>query len=257
MFSPLIFKTLIIFLSQLLLLVSAQDDGKCSPSFNCGYLGLIKFPFTTTKQPHCGLLAIHGCEEHDPYAPKTVKLSNSTSRSYTVLQVEPRTIGILDEKQDHYLKTRNCTIFTGVNFTLPHTSPLASFHIKYNITIFRCNHSLKIVTFPKYFYRYSNCPEYDIYYGLPNTETPLGFKWPSSLAPCSTTQLAVDKISTRNPFQFLSGIMIIEVRLSDECERCLLDGKNRCLLDSKGKFYCARGMQILFLYFWVKNCTWS
>ncbi|KAL2948096.1 hypothetical protein AAZX31_20G107400 [Glycine max] len=241
MFSPLIFKTLIIFLSQLLLLVSAQDDGKCPPSFNCGYLGLIKFPFTTTKQPHCGLLAIHGCEEHDPYAPKTVKLSNSTSRSYTVLQVEPRTIGILDEKQDHYLKTRNCTIFTGVNFTLPHTSPLASFHIKYNITIFRCNHSLKIVTFPKYFYRYSNCPEYDIYYGLPNTETPLGFKWPSSLAPCSTTQLAVDKISTRNPFQFLSGIMIIEVRLSDECERCLLDGKNRCLLDSKGKFYCARG----------------
>lgn len=254
MFSPLIFKTLIIFLSQLLLLVSAQDDGKCSPSFNCGYLGLIKFPFTTTKQPHCGLLAIHDCEQHYQHAPRTVQLSNSTSKQYTVLQIEPRTIIITDDEQDHYLRNKSCKTFSN-NFTLHHNTPLASFYIKYNITIFRCNHSLR-GSLHEGFNKYSNCShQYHIYYGYPNTETPLDSKWPRSLAPCSTIQLATQATSTVDPFQFLSGNIAIEVQLTDDCERCLLDGKPQCSLDTEGKLNCAKGMQFLFLYFQVKNCV--
>ncbi|KAL2324121.1 hypothetical protein Fmac_023179 [Flemingia macrophylla] len=232
---------LIIFLSQQLLLlplVSAQD-GNCPPTFDCGFLGLIKFPFTTTQQPHCGLLAIRGCEQHDPYAPKTIQLNILTPTFYSVLQVEPRTIVIRDDVQYQYLKTKNnCKTFTN-NFTLPQTSPLASFRIKYNITIFRCNRSLK-PTLPNYFYKYSRCPSYDIYYGNPNTETPLGFKWPSSLTPCSTIQLAVEGKSTNNPFEFLSPSYAIEIQLSDACESCLRHGKGQCFLDSKAKFYCAK-----------------
>ncbi|XP_020232829.1 LEAF RUST 10 DISEASE-RESISTANCE LOCUS RECEPTOR-LIKE PROTEIN KINASE-like 1.1 [Cajanus cajan] len=218
--------------------VHIELDGKCPASWDCGDLGQIKFPFTTTLQPHCGVLPIRGCEQKDPQASKTIQLNNPTLRSYNVLQVEPRTIIIKDDAQYHYLQTNNCTLFTN-NFTLPHASHLASFYIKYNITIFRCNRSLN-ATLPKYIYKYSNCSDYDIYYGPPNTEIPLGFKWPSFLAPCSTIQLAVQAKPTSNPFQFLSASIAIEVRLSDTCESCLNRGEGQCLLDSKGNFYCAK-----------------
>ncbi|XP_014511990.1 LEAF RUST 10 DISEASE-RESISTANCE LOCUS RECEPTOR-LIKE PROTEIN KINASE-like 2.5 [Vigna radiata var. radiata] len=234
----LVLKSLIIFLSQLLLNVSAQN-GRCPPYSDCGFLGRIRFPFTTTEQQHCGLLAIHGCQRLPPSSRKTIKLGTSTSSSYSVLKVEPSTIFISDDEQQRYLENRSCKAFSN-NVTLPHTSPLASFLNKNGITIFRCNQSLK-PSLSKDFYKYSNCSEYEIFYGPPNTLTPPGFQWPSSLAPCSTVQLSVDGSSTDDPFLFVISTSVIEVQLSNECERCLGDGKGRCLLDTEGKFYCATG----------------
>ncbi|KAK7280443.1 hypothetical protein RJT34_25507 [Clitoria ternatea] len=213
--------------------VVSAEDRKCPPSFDCGIVGEIKFPFTTTQQRHCGLLAIGGCE--DPIAPKTIQLSNSTLK---VLRVEPRTIAIKDEGQQHYLRNRSCGAFSN-NFTqMPHASPLASFYLKYNITLFRCKHSLNF-TLPKTFHNYSTCHEYNIYYWLPNTEVPLGFKWPESLASCSKIHLAVSDDSTRDPFEFLSDIISIEVQLSGDCEKCL-HGSGQCQLDLQGKLFCAK-----------------
>ncbi|CAJ1977493.1 unnamed protein product [Sphenostylis stenocarpa] len=223
----------------LLLLVSAEN-GECPRSFQCGFLGQIRFPFTTTQQQHCGLLPIHGCENHDPMAPKTLQLNTSTttSTSYPVLKVEvPHTIFITDVEHEKHLLNRSCKAF-GKNFSLPHPSPSASFLLKYSITIFRCPHSLK-PTLPKYFHKYSNCSsEYDIYYGRPDAETPLDLKVEKSLAPCSTIQLAVEGVSGDDPFQFLTSSIAIEVELSDECERCPGDGKGQCLPDGKGNFSC-------------------
>ncbi|KAK7357762.1 hypothetical protein VNO80_17058 [Phaseolus coccineus] len=232
----LLFKSLIVYFSQLLLIVSAHQTGKCPPSLDCGLLGQIQFPFTTTEQPHCGLLAIHGCQ-HDPSAPKTLQLGTSTtSTSYSVLKVEPRTIVFADDEQERYLRNKSCKAFSK-NVTLPHTSPLASFRIKYNISIFRCNHSLK-PSLPNYFHNYPNCsPEYDIFYAHPNTLSYTGFQWPSSLAPCSAIQLPLEGVPSEDPFQFLTGNIVVEVQLSHECERCL-DGKGQCLLDTKGEFNC-------------------
>ncbi|WVY95785.1 hypothetical protein V8G54_027936 [Vigna mungo] len=235
----LVLKSLIVFLSQLILIVSAQN-GRCPPYSDCGVLGRIRFPFTTTEQQHCGILAIHGCQQLPPSSPKTIKLGTSTSTSYSVLRIESRTIFISDDEQERYLRNRNCKAFSK-NVTLPHTSPLASFVNKYNITIFRCNHSLK-PSLSKDFHKYSNCSEYDIFYGPPNILTPPGFQWPSSLASCSTIQLAVEGNSTDDPFQFVISTIGIEVQLSNECESCLDDEKERCLLDTEGKFYCATGI---------------
>ncbi|KAK7280442.1 hypothetical protein RJT34_25506 [Clitoria ternatea] len=228
-------KSIIIFLWQLVLLVSAEDGKNCPSSFRCGFLGQIKFPFTDTQHPHCGLLAISGCNGSDPYAPKSVQLSHSTW--FNVLRVEPRTIVILDQNQQIYLRNKSCRAFT--NFTLmPQTSPIASFYMKYNITMFRCNPSL-IVTLPKAYHKYSNCSPYDIYYGPTNTETIPNFKWPTSLAPCSTIQVGiVSEPTTNNPFEFLSGELAIEVQLSDDCEKCLRHPRGQCQLDTKRKFYC-------------------
>jgi len=241
----IVLKLLIVYLSQLVLIVSAQKE-KCPPSFDCGILGHIQFPFTTTEQQHCGVLAIHGCQQLSPSAPRTIQLGTSPSTSYSVLSVEPRTIFISDDKQQRYLKNKSCKAFSK-NVTLPHTSPLASFSIKYNITIFRCNHSIK-PSLSNDFHTYSNCSEYEIIYGPPNALTLPGFQWPSSLAPCSTTQLPVEGIPTDDPFQFLTSNIAVEVQLSDQCESCLRDGKGQCLLDTEGKFYCAAGIQKYFTF---------
>ncbi|KAL2324123.1 hypothetical protein Fmac_023181 [Flemingia macrophylla] len=251
----LILKSLMMFLSQQLLLVVlvSAEELKCPSSFDCGYLGQIKFPFTTTLQPHCGLLAIDGCQQNDSYASRTLQLNNPTPTSYSVLHVEPRTIIIRDDRQYHYLQTKNCTAFAN-NFSLPQTSSLASFYLKYNITIFRCNRSLN-TTPPQHFYKYSNCSDYDVFYGPPNTQIPPGFKWPSSLTPCSTVQLAVEANSTNNPFQFLSASIAIEVRLSDTCESCLNRGEDQCLLDSRGNFYCTK--ESASIYFGVPVFTYK
>ncbi|ESW14943.1 hypothetical protein PHAVU_007G030900 [Phaseolus vulgaris] len=238
-FLGFVLKSLILYFSHLLLIVSADQTEKCPPSFDCGILGQIQFPFTTTQQPHCGLLAIHGCQQHDPSANKTLQLGTSTtSTSYSVLKVEPRSIIIADDEQDRYLRNKSCKAFSK-NVTLPHTSPLASFGIKYNITIYRCNHSLK-PSLPNYFHNYSNCSsEYGIFYGLPNTLTSTGFQRPSSLAPCSAIQLPIEGSPSDDPFQFLTSNIVVEVHLSHECERCL-HGKGQCLLDTNGEFYCTR-----------------
>ncbi|ESW14934.1 hypothetical protein PHAVU_007G030100, partial [Phaseolus vulgaris] len=223
---------------------------KCPPSFDCGILGQIQFPFTTTEQPRCGSLAIHGCQQHDPFAPKTIQLGTSTTTSYSVLKVEPRTIIIADDEQDRYLRNRSCKAFSK-NFTLPHTSPIASFRNKYYITIFRCNYSLK-PSLPNYFHNYSNCSsEYDIFYGLPNTLTSTGFQRPSSLAPCSAIQLPIEGSPSDDPFQFLTSNIVLEVQLSHECERCL-DGKGQCLLDTKGEFHCTPAVTVALLVAMVK-----
>ncbi|XP_027364785.1 LEAF RUST 10 DISEASE-RESISTANCE LOCUS RECEPTOR-LIKE PROTEIN KINASE-like 1.1 [Abrus precatorius] len=241
------FKMIMVYLgveSLTLLLVVLARDGKCPAFFNCGFLGQIKFPFTDTHNLHCGVLAIRGCDEHNPYAIKTIQLNNSTSTLFNVLQVAPRTITIRDEQQQNYLQNKSCQAFTNkITGILPHTSPLASFYIKYNITIFRCNH-FHSVTPPK-FYKYSNCSQYDIYYGPPNIGNLLDFKWPKSLAPCSKNQLPImDNPAAADPFKFLTHIISIEIKLSEDCEKCLGHRRGQCQLDSKGKFYCAKGIGI-------------
>ncbi|KAL2324115.1 hypothetical protein Fmac_023173 [Flemingia macrophylla] len=228
-------------LLQLLLLVSPQMED-CPPSFDCGYLGSIQFPFTTTQRPSCGLWDIHGCEQDPSYTNTTLQLYDSAFKWYTVLGVHSGTIMIKDKEQELYLQTKNCKAFDNT-FTLPDASPLASFYVKYNITIFRCNRSHRI-TLPKYFYRYSNCSEHDIYYVPLNTETTPGFKWPSSLAPCSRIQLAISDNLPDDPFQYLSAVNSVEVQLSADCDKCLRE-KGQCLLDSKGKLYCTKDDEIL------------
>ena len=229
-------------LSQLLLLVSAQD-GKCPSSFECGQLGTIKFPFTNTQNPHCGILAIHGCD--DPKAPKSIQLSNTPTRRFNVVYVESLTITIIDEILRELLLSKSCESFSN-NFTLPPSpsSPFGSLYFKYNITLFRCNHSLS-VALPKNFHNYTKCPGYNICYGPPRIGDPPNFKGPTSLTACSKVQLALKDESNRSdPFSFLSDEMLMEVQLSDACSKCIDHKRGQCQLDSQGKLYCVRGMYI-------------
>jgi len=236
--TPLFFFKSLIFFQ--FLLVSAQDGG-CPTSFSCGSLGQITFPFTVTQHPHCGPLAIRGCDYNDTTVPKSIHLGKPRSKqSFNITYLEGNTITVTDnEAHRKNLLSRNCQAFQ--NFPVPPTSPLASFYIKYNITMFKCNHSLS-VTPPKSFQNYTNCSDYDVYYEIQSTASPPGFEVPSSLTQCTQCQVAIRDRSTDDPFEFLSPQISIVVQLSDDCNQCLHHQGGRCQLDIQGKFHCAEGM---------------
>ncbi|AES62863.2 wall associated kinase-like protein [Medicago truncatula] len=236
-----IFKSLIFFQ---LLLVSAQDGG-CPTSFSCGYLGQITFPFTVTQYPHCGILAISGCDKKNTSAPKSIQLGKMPSKQpLIVTYVEGNTITVSDKTQRKYLLSKKCQAFH--NYPVPPTTPLGSFYLKFNITMFKCNRSLK-VTPPKSFQNYANCSGYDIYYDLQNIVRPPPFKVPNSLAQCTQCQAAVRDMPNDDPFEFLSPQISIVVQLSDDCNQCLHHQGGRCRLDIQGKFHCAEGIGLLVI----------
>ena len=238
-----VFKSL--FFSLLILFVSAQDGG-CPTSFSCGYLGQITFPFTVIQHPHCGALAIRGC--NDTTAPKSIQLGSPPSKQFfNVTYLEGDTITITDnEAHRKNLLSKNCRAFH--NLSVPPTSPLASFYIKFNITMFKCNRSLRVNP-PKSFRNYTNCSGYDIYYELQNIVRPPPFKVPNSLAQCTQCQAAIRDSPTDDPFEFLSPQNAIVVQLSDDCKKCLYHQGGRCQLDIQGKFHCDQGMH---RYFFLK-----
>ncbi|KAK2458724.1 LEAF RUST 10 DISEASE-RESISTANCE LOCUS RECEPTOR-LIKE PROTEIN KINASE 2.5 [Trifolium repens] len=225
---------------MLMLQVSAQD-GRCPTSFSCGYLGNITFPFTVTESPHCGILAISDCDHNGIAYPKTIQLGKRPSnRSFIVTYVDRDTITVRDDAKQEKLKLKDCQVFN--NFTVPPTSPLASFYIKYNITMFKCNHTHNITLHGNFsFYKYTNCSGYNLYYDLLNSVRPRGFKVPSSLAQCTQCQVATRDFPTADPFEFVSPEISIEVQLSDDCNKCLRHQGGQCQLDNHGKFYCDQG----------------
>lgn len=226
----------LIFSQLLLLLVSAREE-KCPSYFDCGNLRQITFPFTVTQHPQCGILAIHGCDDDkNPYASKSIQLGNTT---FNITYVDHDMFTITDDVLRQNLKHRNCQAFN--NLTLPPISHIASFYIKYNITMFKCNHTLN-VSLPESFYNYTNCARYNVYYNLPNTMEPPSFKEPSSLAQCTMFQVGVRDSVSNDPFDFLSPEIYIQIQLSDDCNKCLRHHGGRCQLNIHGNFHCAKGM---------------
>ncbi|KAI4357758.1 hypothetical protein L6164_001687 [Bauhinia variegata] len=217
-----------------LLLSNGEGRGKCPSSFNCGDLGTIQFPFTTIERPDCGILALHGCGDDSGIQLKEGEL-------YDVIHIDHFTIFVRDYSLHKSLQSRSCEIFNS-KFTpnLPPTSPLASFDMKYNVTMFRCDKSLHI-PLPKLLFNYTNCSSYNIYYFRRKLELPGSYKPPSSFTGCSTIQLPVKNEDDNNdPFTFLTADVPIEVRLSDECAKCYHHDRGLCQLDSEGKFLCAK-----------------
>ncbi|KAK2405283.1 LEAF RUST 10 DISEASE-RESISTANCE LOCUS RECEPTOR-LIKE PROTEIN KINASE 2.5 [Trifolium repens] len=233
--------------SLLMLHVSAQDDGRCPTSFSCGELGNITFPFTVRQHPHCGILAISGCDHKNTSSPKTIQLGKTPSeQSLIVTYVDGYITTVTEEAQRKNLLSKKCEAFH--NFPLPPSSPLGSFYMKYNtITMFKCNHSLSITT-PKLFVKYTNtnCSGFNIYYDPQNADKPPGFKVPNSLAKCTMFHVAIRDVPTSDPFYFRSPETSIEVQLSGDCNKCFRHRGGQCQL-VHGKFHCSQGSRNWFV----------
>ncbi|XP_028768280.1 uncharacterized protein LOC114725875 [Neltuma alba] len=115
-----------------------KHDDKCPPSFDCGNLGSLRFPFTKHEQTHCGLFAVRGCD--GPSLNKTIQLQKNgrTLQLTNVVQQEKLIITVFDPDRH-----RTCDVASNCNMLFPQNSPLASFRFEHNVeSLFRCKHDL-------------------------------------------------------------------------------------------------------------------
>ena len=237
------------------LVLAAGNQAECPPSFPCGYLDNISFPFTLTERPDCGLLPIRNCD--DPLKPKMIQLHknglwfplvrvaqlfSSPTTSLTAFQFR-------DTNLYHLLLNENCEAF-GNNYTLPfpHSSGFAaSLYIQYYTTLFRCNRSLHVSP-PTNMHNYTECPDYDLYYNdNPKAED-------ASLRACTKVLLPIKDVpDANNPFTFATADIFTKVELTGECADCHYRRGGQCQLDSREIFFCATANSTCTLSYAILN----
>ncbi|XP_029151390.2 rust resistance kinase Lr10-like [Arachis hypogaea] len=239
-----ILKSLILCELMFVVHVIAESSEKCPTSFECGKLGTIMFPFTDSKRPHCGVLAIHGCHDNNnPNGQQVIVLNNKPNGRFLVLYIDFHTITITDLPLRTSLKsqsqTQRCKAFSN-NLSLPlmPSSPFGYSYAKFNKTLFTCPSNN--LTLPPGFYNYNNCSNYHIYYdGFQSLGDSPDLRWPGPLAACSKINFALKAESNdRDPFSFLSDEIVLEVELSSDCRNCIRHRRGHCQLDSQGNFLC-------------------
>nr|XP_025620624.1 LEAF RUST 10 DISEASE-RESISTANCE LOCUS RECEPTOR-LIKE PROTEIN KINASE-like 1.2 isoform X5 [Arachis hypogaea] len=219
-------------------ITATGERRECPASFNCGYVGNISFPLTTAERQECGLLAINNC-----YKPaqedRWVQLSDE-GKTFIVIRVSQQNFTSIQFRDKHLydlLQSRNCNAFR-YNYTLstpPTFHHFASLYMEYNTTLHTCNPTLRVPP-TKNMFRYANCTDIHIYYGLFN-HTPQIQK---SLASCTKVVLPIKDVPDGNdPFTFVNADIIAKVILSQECTDCHYKQRGQCQLDSKSKFCCA------------------
>ncbi|KAI9088623.1 hypothetical protein K1719_029737 [Acacia pycnantha] len=238
---PLYMSRFLLFSELLLLFLAGLGNGnheKCPQSFDCGELGKIHFPFTKAERQDCGLMVIHGCDD-PPSSNKTIQLEkNGRPLKLTSIIQQNNSLSVIVTDIDlrKRLKSKTCQVFNK-NITLPHASPLVSFHIKHNITLVRCDHSLKISP-PANVYNYT-CHNYNIYHYHLHKLPLLDHYYQTFFSGCSVLLLpSKHQTHTKDLFSFLTAQMVIEVQLSDACVKCHNNIGDQCRLDSDRNFYC-------------------
>ncbi|KAH1035667.1 hypothetical protein GYH30_055589 [Glycine max] len=236
---------LLLFCGLMPLVLAAGNQAECPPSFPCGYLDNISFPFTQTERPDCGLLPIRNCD--DPLKPKMIQLHKIGIRFQLVrvaqLFSSPTTplttFQFRDTNLYDLLQNESCEAFRN-NYTLPfpHSFHFASFHLQYNTTLFRCNRSLHVSP-PTSMHNYTKCADYDLYYNNTSYNN-ISRAADASLRACTKVLLPIkDAPDANNPFTFATADILTKVELTGECADCHYRRGGQCQLDSREIFFCA------------------
>ncbi|XP_009767974.1 LEAF RUST 10 DISEASE-RESISTANCE LOCUS RECEPTOR-LIKE PROTEIN KINASE-like 1.1 [Nicotiana tabacum] len=222
-----------------------QSRDSCPEEFNCGILGNVRFPFSASSQPACGLYIIDCDAKPNP----TIPLGGNV---YTALQQRSykNSYRVLDLRFNDLLARNSCNSFDK-DLSFP-SSPSISFRTnERNITLFKCNNSLDIDRSTNdYYFRdykhYTNCSGFSIYYKYPTTWREGYSDAPEGDIPnnCSLIQLPIKWRSqqlTQNSslFDLLTANFTIQWSLSDDCSKCYYQG-GRCLADSNNNFLCSQ-----------------
>ncbi|KAG4394869.1 hypothetical protein GLYMA_20G119000v4 [Glycine max] len=243
---------LLLFCGLLPLVLAAGNQAECPPSFPCGYLSNISFPFTLTERPDCGLLPIRNCD--DPLKPIMIQLHKNgvwfqlvrVTQHFRSPTTPLTTFHFRDKNLYDLLQNESCEAFRN-NYTLPfpHSFHFASFHIHYNTTLFRCNRSLHVSPLTS-MYHYTKCPDYDLYYNNnPKAED-------ASLRACTKALLPIKDVpDANNPFTFVTADISTIVVLTDECAACHYRRGGQCQLDSREIFFCATANSIAGRRSWI------
>ncbi|XLR01906.1 hypothetical protein S83_068104 [Arachis hypogaea] len=237
---------LLLFFFFLILLLTGHCENEkqhnCPRSFDCGSRGRFQYPFTKAELPHCGLLLIHGCQG-TYYSRKMIQLDKNATTLELTGSLDSNTIITLYDADFHASLEQNKCHALNTTYTLPPPSPLLSIYIEYNVTLFRCNHNLRI----KLPLDYGNltCRDYDIYYDKINT-SPTIHDAGGIFSHCSLLHFATkDAFNSTDVLSFVSSEIALEVVLSPDCDDCFNHRRGQCQLDTNNEFYCDKGTLLL------------
>ncbi|KAL4289099.1 hypothetical protein S245_068386 [Arachis hypogaea] len=223
----------LLFFFFLILFSAAQHN--CPRSFDCGSQGRFQYPFTKAELPHCGLLLIHGCED-TYYSRKMIQLDKNATTLELTGSLDSNTVITLYDADFHASLEQNKCHALNTTYTLPPPSPLLSIYIEYNVTLFRCNHNLRI-KLPLDFGNLT-CRDYDIYYDKINT-SPTIHDAGGIFSHCSLLHFATkDAINSTDVLSFVSSEIALKVVLSPDCDDCFNHRRGQCQLDTNNEFYC-------------------
>lgn len=229
------------FISLRILLSLAERETRFNPRcpyFPCGKLGQVGFPFSNQTHPECGLMIIDNCDK----PVQRIQLGKEGPR-YNITNIyKDNTIAVEDRVFQHQLQNRSCESFRNLIFP---SSPLLSFDIKSNLTLFKCPTNLdnKPTNFSL------NCRDSFIYYNHPDADLP---SLPSPQ--CSLIQLPLNNIQDATDlFSMLTGVFLLRVHIPlwRECFNCQ-EREGECRSDSKGNFYCSKaktGIKTFRMYY--------
>ncbi|XP_016505268.1 LEAF RUST 10 DISEASE-RESISTANCE LOCUS RECEPTOR-LIKE PROTEIN KINASE-like 1.1 [Nicotiana tabacum] len=235
----LIFYQLLIFHS-----VQAQNQSQdsCPKEFKCGRFGNVKFPFSVSSQPACGLYTIDCDTKPNP----TIHLGGNV---YTALEQrsDNNSYRVLNLRLYDLLAKNSCNSFDK-SLSFPSSPSISIRTNQRNLTLFRCNSSVDINRRMNdhYFrdYNYTKCRGFGIYYKYPTTWRVGYSDAPKGAIPvnCSVIQLPIKWRSqlpqTSSLFDLLTANFTIQWSLSDDCSKCYYQG-GRCLADNNNNFLCS------------------
>ncbi|XP_070055794.1 rust resistance kinase Lr10-like [Nicotiana tomentosiformis] len=236
---------LFIFYQLLILSAQAQNQSQdsCPKEFKCGSFGNVKFPFSVSSQPACGLYTIDCDTKPNP----TIHLGGNV---YTALEQrsDDNSYRVLDLRLNDLLAENSCNSFDK-SLSFPSSPSISIRTNQRNLTLFRCNSSLDINRRMNdhYFRDYKNyikCRGFGIYYKYPTTWRKGYSDAPEGAIPvnCSVIQLPIKWRSqlpqTSSLFDLLTANFTIQWSLSDDCSKCYYQG-GRCLADSNNNFLCS------------------
>ncbi|KAG6759600.1 hypothetical protein POTOM_036084 [Populus tomentosa] len=212
----------------LLICASKEDDwdfnNKC-PTFNCGKLGEISFPFTNNTSPEiCGPCVVYGCDEDS----QRIQLERG-GKWFELQDIsQANIISITDKDLQRHLNSNSCDSFN--NLSLQASVPYLSIIEFSNLTLFKCTDPS--VNFPQHLeFNYTGCKNFSIYYTR-NTSLP------SPPPTCSILQLPVNNTESYGDiFRLLTATFSIEVSVRQSCYQCYLqrgecqnlEGKSECI----------------------------
>ncbi|XLR45327.1 hypothetical protein S83_029987, partial [Arachis hypogaea] len=212
----------------------------CPSSFTCGKLGTFRYPFTMAEHPECGLLPIQGCLLNAT-SPKLIQLGNNNkSVNLTAVGETNKIITIYDDGFHTSLDHNKCDALHN-NYTLLPPSPFLSMYIKYNVTLFKCNHNLSTKPPSNYVNLGCRVPYgYEIYYDRENTHPDQ--EAAGVFSGCLVVQFASkDSTNTKDVLSFVSAEMVLEIVLSHDCDDCFNHRGGLCRPDNNNHFYCHKG----------------
>ncbi|KAK8605667.1 hypothetical protein V6N13_102441 [Hibiscus sabdariffa] len=241
---PFLLLTLIV-LSQFMLLHSVDDDGnrrrQDCPSFPCGKLGDLTFPYTQADRPDCGLFLVNGCNSTTINQGVQVQLEQG-GRWYEVDKIsQGDTLTIYDKILANQLNQSDCQSLN--NLSLPNL-PYVSFEIAPNVTLCKCKTALNVSIAKEAELSRTPCDNYTIYYRRPKPR-PSGDTDDddrlSSPCHCPTIQLPLTEPpppDNADLFDLLTPNVSVKVHVSRPCRWCHWRG-GRCLARNQS-FYCSK-----------------